>query len=90
MLDEENLAVLMQDLLNHKEFVLNAISPKVDLAGYNEDEKVDWQAIAAILGYLNSLTIITGGPGTGKTTTVAKILAIFGDFQTENALNYLK
>ena len=76
VLDEENLAVLMQDLLNHKEFVLNAISPKVDLAGYNEDEKVDWQAIAAILGYLNSLTIITGGPGTGKTTTVAKILAI--------------
>ncbi|MEO6914262.1 MAG: exodeoxyribonuclease V subunit alpha [Chitinophagaceae bacterium] len=38
--------------------------------------KDDWQKIAAISAVLNNLTIITGGPGTGKTTTVAKILAI--------------
>jgi exodeoxyribonuclease V alpha subunit len=31
---------------------------------------------AAVSGVLNNFTIITGGPGTGKTTTVAKILAI--------------
>ncbi|HJT73676.1 MAG TPA: exodeoxyribonuclease V subunit alpha, partial [Chitinophaga sp.] len=30
----------------------------------------------AITGVLNNFTIITGGPGTGKTTTVARILAI--------------
>lgn len=40
------------------------------------DEKIDWQLAGAILGYLHNFTIITGGPGTGKTTTVAKILAI--------------
>ncbi len=74
--DEKIVKDLQLDLLKHKEFVFNAISKKIDLSGYTEDEKVDWQAIAAILGYLNSLTIITGGPGTGKTTTVAKILAI--------------
>ena len=36
----------------------------------------DWQVVAAVSGILNNFTIITGGPGTGKTTTVAKILAI--------------
>ncbi|OLY91448.1 DNA helicase/exodeoxyribonuclease V, alpha subunit [Cnuella takakiae] len=36
----------------------------------------DWQLAAAITGVLHNFTIITGGPGTGKTTTVAKILAL--------------
>jgi exodeoxyribonuclease V alpha subunit len=35
-----------------------------------------WQTAAAISGALNNFTIITGGPGTGKTTTVAKLLAV--------------
>jgi exodeoxyribonuclease V alpha subunit len=42
----------------------------------NGTDPVDWQLAAAITGVLNNFTIITGGPGTGKTTTVAKILAI--------------
>jgi exodeoxyribonuclease V alpha subunit len=39
-------------------------------------DQTNWQLVAAITGVLNNFTIITGGPGTGKTTTVAKILAI--------------
>lgn len=39
-------------------------------------DPADWQLAAAITGVLNNFTIITGGPGTGKTTTVARILAI--------------
>ncbi len=39
-------------------------------------QQPDWQLAAAVTGVLNNFTIITGGPGTGKTTTVAKILAI--------------
>jgi len=39
-------------------------------------EHLDWQFIAAIAAVQQQLTIITGGPGTGKTTTVAKILAL--------------
>jgi exodeoxyribonuclease V alpha subunit len=42
----------------------------------DENAPADWQVAAAITGVLNNFTIITGGPGTGKTTTVAKILAI--------------
>lgn len=36
----------------------------------------NWQMAAALSGVLNNFTIITGGPGTGKTTTVAMILTI--------------
>jgi exodeoxyribonuclease V alpha subunit len=38
--------------------------------------KVNWQKIAAATALLRSLTVISGGPGTGKTTTVTKILAL--------------
>lgn len=41
----------------------------------------DWQLAAALTGVINQFTIITGGPGTGKTTTVAKILAILYTLQ---------
>ena len=34
----------------------------------------DWQKVAAALACMGTLTIISGGPGTGKTTTVVKLL----------------
>jgi exodeoxyribonuclease V alpha subunit len=40
------------------------------------NEQIDWQLAAAIQGVLHNFTIITGGPGTGKTTTVAKLLSL--------------
>ncbi|PPC91207.1 MAG: exodeoxyribonuclease V subunit alpha [Methylobacter sp.] len=36
----------------------------------------DWQREAAKMAVTNSFAMITGGPGTGKTTTVVKILAM--------------
>ncbi len=36
----------------------------------------DWQKKAAIAAVKHPFTIVTGGPGTGKTTTVVKILAL--------------
>ncbi|MDR3213730.1 MAG: exodeoxyribonuclease V subunit alpha [Azoarcus sp.] len=35
----------------------------------------DWQKVAAALALTRRLTIISGGPGTGKTTTVAALIA---------------
>ncbi len=35
----------------------------------------DWQKLAAALAVLNDVTVISGGPGTGKTTTVVNLLA---------------
>jgi len=36
---------------------------------------VDWQAVAATSACLQRFTVITGGPGTGKTTTVTRLLS---------------
>lgn len=46
---------------------------------FTEDSSkgTDWQKVAALVALLQNFTIITGGPGTGKTTTVAKILTLF-------------
>jgi exodeoxyribonuclease V alpha subunit len=44
--------------------------------GNEKGEAVNWPLVAALTAVLNNFTIITGAPGTGKTTTVAKILTI--------------
>lgn len=55
-------------LVQHRDFVQQLFP--------STPEIVNWQLAAAISSYINNFSIITGGPGTGKTTTVAKILAI--------------
>ncbi|WP_434526971.1 exodeoxyribonuclease V subunit alpha [Photorhabdus asymbiotica] len=39
------------------------------------DETMDWQKVAAAVAVTSRVSVISGGPGTGKTTTVAKLLA---------------
>jgi exodeoxyribonuclease V alpha subunit len=42
----------------------------------NNQEQPDWQKIACALALRAGFTLITGGPGTGKTTTLTKLLAL--------------
>lgn len=56
-------------LLAEKTFI-NSLFP-LDVS-----DEPNWQFAAAIAACLEQFTIITGGPGTGKTTTIAKALAI--------------
>jgi exodeoxyribonuclease V alpha subunit len=60
-------------------------APGVDMARLREglgrlfsggNGETDWQRVAAAVAVLKPLCVITGGPGTGKTTTVAGILAL--------------
>ena len=41
-----------------------------------KDGKVNWQKVAALAAVLNSFCVITGGPGTGKTITIAAIVVL--------------
>lgn len=46
----------------------------------------DWQKIACLLAARSGFAIITGGPGTGKTTTVVRLLALLQGLQLQQAL----
>ncbi|UCG14407.1 MAG: AAA family ATPase, partial [Deltaproteobacteria bacterium] len=39
-------------------------------------EEIDWRVVAALTALTKRFCVISGGPGTGKTTTVASILAL--------------
>ncbi len=39
-------------------------------------EGMDWQKVAAVMALFQSFCVISGGPGTGKTSTIIKILAL--------------
>jgi exodeoxyribonuclease V alpha subunit len=45
----------------------------------NDDDHIDWQRVAALVALSERLTIVSGGPGTGKTTTVVGVLACLLD-----------
>ncbi|HAU2849398.1 TPA: exodeoxyribonuclease V subunit alpha [Salmonella enterica subsp. diarizonae] len=47
--------------------ILDALFPTTD--------EVNWQKVAAAVALTRHISVISGGPGTGKTTTVAKLLA---------------
>jgi len=47
----------------------------------NPDEEVSLQKIAAVTSVFKRFCVISGGPGTGKTTTIAKILALLTEVE---------
>lgn len=81
--EQEQREQRLQLLKTHKAFI-ESLAAEGNISHCTDEEKIDWQQAAAVLGVLNNFTIITGGPGTGKTTTVAKLLAIL--FTIEPAL----
>jgi len=46
-----------------------------------DEVRCDWQKISAALALTSARCIISGGPGTGKTTTVVKLLALLLEAQ---------
>jgi exodeoxyribonuclease V alpha subunit len=53
-------------------------------------ENPDWQRIACVLALRTRFAIITGGPGTGKTTTLTKLLALLIKLANDESINTRK
>jgi exodeoxyribonuclease V alpha subunit len=71
--EKNNRDFYLQQLQLQKK-LMNALSATYAVDGLSQQLSADWQLAAALMAALQHLTIITGGPGTGKTTTVAKII----------------
>ena len=74
------------DLLIREGNVLQSLQGTYPILSNSPSLNTDWQLIAAINGYLNQLSIITGGPGTGKTTTISKLLQIILHFEPDSRI----
>ncbi|WP_020565679.1 exodeoxyribonuclease V subunit alpha [Methylosarcina fibrata] len=72
---ENRLAERIRNMLGESRPV-NGLNDLLDIYFGRQNEQIDWQREAARTAVSRSFTIITGGPGTGKTTTVVKILAL--------------
>lgn len=55
---------------------LNLLFPASANIADADNQAPDWQKLACALATRERLTLITGGPGTGKTTTVVRLLAV--------------
>ncbi|MCE0494336.1 exodeoxyribonuclease V subunit alpha [Vibrio salinus] len=85
----ENLDIVKQERVDWvaiKDVVLGATRAE-DLQVLDEliPESVvlNWQKVAAAIAISQSFAVISGGPGTGKTTTVAKLLAALIEASSE-------
>lgn len=77
---ERRIDAALQRRLSHIESApsdlrqrLDALFGPVDAA---PDALIDWQKLACAVATRGAFSIITGGPGTGKTTTVVRLLAL--------------
>lgn len=65
------IETLGDDLLAELAVSLTKVFPKEE---GKTDDQVNWQAVSAAHTLINPFSVITGGPGTGKTTTAASLL----------------
>ncbi len=61
---------------SHPQILKNALDTL-----FPASNSIDWQKIACALAARSPFAIITGGPGTGKTTTVVRLLALLQTLQ---------
>ena len=86
---QERLAYLIRSRVGVKDGPVNMPLLKEGLGkAFPSDSgnDVDWQKVAACAAVYKKFTVISGGPGTGKTTTVAKIMALLLEQNSPNRL----
>lgn len=77
---QQIMALLQQEDTAAQLAFLQSIKPFIREQLFAAEEKLqgtNWQMVACLNAFLHRFSIISGGPGTGKTTTVTKLLALF-------------
>ncbi|AMK79210.1 MULTISPECIES: exodeoxyribonuclease V subunit alpha [Methylomonas] len=70
-----------------RESLPESLSERLQSLFPTNSESPDWQKIACVLALRARFAIITGGPGTGKTTTLTKLLALLIHLAQEDSEN---
>ena len=74
---EQHILASLRQRLELAQPAPDPLPPSLDeLFGPTTAGQVDWQRVACALAARGHLLLLTGGPGTGKTTTVARLLAL--------------
>jgi len=74
---EQHILASLRQRLTLVQPAPSQLPPLLDeLFGPAPKGQVDWQRVACALAARGRLLLLTGGPGTGKTTTVARLLAL--------------
>jgi len=73
---EQTIQQSIQNRLSQHFEVPQDTGQKLDLLFQTTSTETDWQRVACAKALRAGLTLITGGPGTGKTTTVVRLLAL--------------
>lgn len=73
---ERHVVSTLHQRLQHPLQVAGDLPERLDALFAGSQQNPDWQRIACALAARGRFSIITGGPGTGKTTTVVRLLAL--------------
>ncbi|WP_321350317.1 exodeoxyribonuclease V subunit alpha [Halopseudomonas oceani] len=73
---ERHVVSTLHQRLQHPLQVAGDLPERLDTLFAGSQQNPDWQRIACALAARGRFSIITGGPGTGKTTTVVRLLAL--------------
>ena len=78
---ENSLAEYITELARNKALPpdISELKKTFSLLFPSASDETDWQSAAAYSALSGGITVISGGPGTGKTSTVVKILALIAE-----------
>lgn len=74
--NEQTIQSSLRHRLETPKTTVPGLGPLLDTLFPREDKNPDWQRVACALASRSPFTLITGGPGTGKTRTVLRLLAL--------------
>lgn len=73
---EAHYSAQLEALMAQKEQVKGLFKENKQDPSLSAEQNINWQLMAICVAFLNDFSMITGGPGTGKTTTVTRLLAV--------------